>query len=957
MSSKDSNDNGVGTDGQSPEAAKRTDQQQAAHGKQRVLTEEMREVTRKIHTISDHLVNLKLLVALTKGELYGRALLLFYYIYAQIELSLEAQQDHPLFRDMKDTLVQFKRAGAIEKDLVFYLGKDWNTKYSPSKAVQEYVSRLKTLEKDDPVLLLPYFYHMYLAVLAGGNIIKKLVKRSLAPPDGEGLHTFEFEVKSRMSLKNALKDKVNALALDDDTKQRILQESIQVFRRNNQASTNHSAPSQSTTLNLKSTLRFIQVVNSLEGSTSRFIEWTLKWIVVFTLIYLEGEPPREEYPPPGPQYGDRRPYGGGRSPPHSSYDPDYRGRRRSESRDGGYDMGRNNGRGRRSRSRSPPGYGGPRQNGPPGQWRQPDDAGKERSKAVQAIEPMDTYKVFMMRQDENSTPETYQQRYEEYKKKYVQRVMRAFFEDHKREEWLQERYSPAINYRLEQQKKSKQLTEAKNFGERVRSGTAKICFDEENGLTGKDFDNDMEDSSRILYIRRIPCACPATALSESIKKAGGNFQSLYLSDPVKKCAFDFDRSAYIVYESPEAAAEALPRIHNTFVQDADTFTPFRLQVSQHRSRAPLKTPSYLSVASRITHDYNQALSLAVALDKSIFSKESDLNACGIEALLQNDAVAAIYSTEKQKLDVIIAYLRRVHHYIYYAGTQCIDMGDIMHAHPALFCRPEATPRDLEEEKAKLEGTEATEDAESKNVGGWAAALDEKVQAYLKELDVEVVSEKREKQKALVDEIESREEAALESTYANFAEKAGEDGKHRCRLCTKLFKAMDFVKKHIRNKHPELAVDKIAEVGESYMWEQYREDPERPLPPIESTNQLINPTLGGRGNGNGSPYQNRGGNRGSYDGGRGGGRYNRDGPPGYRGRGPPPRDGRPRRGSFGGRSPPRSPRHRDRPEGDMPVDPRRITTSYQDLDNLQDTKVELAFDALDSLPPPKKKAKM
>lgn len=110
-------------------------------------------------------------------------------------------------------------------------------------------------------------------------------------------------------------------------------------------------------------------------------------------------------------------------------------------------------------------------------------------------------------------------RYEEYKKKYVQRLMRAFFEDHKKEEWLQERYSPAIRHRLDVQKRSKKITEAKSFSERVRNGTAKICLDENADLPNKDFDNDMEDSTRILYIRRIPCACPVTSLSESIKKA------------------------------------------------------------------------------------------------------------------------------------------------------------------------------------------------------------------------------------------------------------------------------------------------------------------------------------------------------------------------------------------------------------------------------------------------------
>jgi hypothetical protein len=106
----------------------------------------------------------------------------------------------------------------------------------------------------------------------------------------------------------------------------------------------------------------------------------------------------------------------------------------------------------------------------------------------------------------------------------------------------------------------------------------------------------------------------------------------------------------------------------------------------------------LSVPERLTHDFQQALKLATLLDKALYVKEADLNACGIEALLENEEVALKYSTDKQKLDVVVAYLRRVHHYIYYAAVQCIDMGDIMHAHPALFCRPSPTTKDLEEEK-------------------------------------------------------------------------------------------------------------------------------------------------------------------------------------------------------------------------------------------------------------------
>lgn len=693
---------------------------------------------------------------------------------------------------------------------------------------------------------------------------------------------------------------------------------------------------------------------------------------------------REDFPPV-----DHR---GGGPPLNALYGPRDDFRRRSDSRDN-YDMRFRGPRGR-SRSRSP-------RRGRDNYDSNPrfDDSRRD-SRLSSLPEPLVSYKVWMMRQTDELSPEVYQQRYEEYKKKHVQRVLRAFFDLHKREEWLQERYSPALRYRVEKLKTTQQINEAKQFGERVQSGAATICLDEqppvENGVNplGEDFANDLENSARILYVRRVPCACPVGTLSEAIKKAGGPFAQLYLSDPVKKSAFDFDRSAYIIYETTAAASDAMPKIHNTFVEDGNQFSPFRLQVSPHRARAPLKTPSYLSVPERLLADFAQSLRLAQALDARLFYGADDKRMrFGIDALLASDEVTLKYPTEKHKLDVVVAYLRRVHHYIYYAGVQCLDMGDIMHAHPALFCRPSPSTRDLEEEKARQEAAKSEKTDEEKEVadkseaggkdvatggetakviGGWAAALDEKVQTYLKELAPDVVEAKRAKDRALVNEIEAREEAALENTYANYGEKASDDGKHRCRLCTKLFKAMDFVKKHIRNKHPELVVDKIAEVGESYMWEQYREDEQRPMPSLETSNSMPGgAVLGGRAGG-ANNGRNNGGYRGRPDRDFGGGRgFYRD--DNFRSRGPPVRDDWMRQGSFDrpmrspprfnsrggyGNSPSRGPAPLPRvPDGELPVDPRQVSTSYRDLDNLLDTKVELSFDALDSLPPPKKKTKV
>lgn len=39
---------------------------------------------------------------------------------------------------------------------------------------------------------------MFIALLAGGQMIRKMVKKSFALPDEQGLETFGFSVKSKM---------------------------------------------------------------------------------------------------------------------------------------------------------------------------------------------------------------------------------------------------------------------------------------------------------------------------------------------------------------------------------------------------------------------------------------------------------------------------------------------------------------------------------------------------------------------------------------------------------------------------------------------------------------------------------------------------------------------------------------------------------------------------------------
>lgn len=520
---------------------------------------------------------------------------------------------------------------------------------------------------------------------------------------------------------------------------------------------------------------------------------------------------------------------------------------------------------------------------------------------------MDTFKDFIRYQDVNASPGEYAKRYEEYKMKYESKLGRAFFEDHKLELWLQERYSPAIKARAEKEKCIQKAITANEFLEKVKSGEYKFSFDQVDvEKEDSEFSNGSIRPNRLVYIRRIPCTCPDAALHDAVKNAtGSDYIAIYFSDPAKKNQNDFDRSAWILYPSPESAMQATTALQNVHVMDNKMMrTPLSLQATIFRERHPILTPSFMSNPVRITHDLEKAVEVAKLLDQYTFDDES---VSTIEKVLES--LPTTY-TDKQKLDVTIGYLRLVHFYSYYSGVHCRDMGDMLHTHPALMVRPTLKEDDREKEKPW---------------GQWAVNLDEKTQRHIDSLAPEKVAAKREKERAVVEEVERKEEEQLESVYKTYVEVV-DDSKQRCGLCKKLFRSAEFVRKHIRNKHPELVLDRMAETGEKYMWAAFQEDPNRPKPVVEFNNASPRGDYRGRGRGRG--YSS--GGRGYHDDRR---RYND-------------------RGGYGGRrSPPPY-----RPARELPVDPRAVSTSYRDLDNLKDSKVELNFSAIGSLPPPKKKQK-
>ena len=74
---------------------------------------------------------------------------------------------------------------------------------------------------------------MYLALLAGGQIIKRIVRRTLGLTDNNGLAIFEFEGISRKEVKETFMYNINCMDLTRDQKDNIIKEKLLCFRMNN----------------------------------------------------------------------------------------------------------------------------------------------------------------------------------------------------------------------------------------------------------------------------------------------------------------------------------------------------------------------------------------------------------------------------------------------------------------------------------------------------------------------------------------------------------------------------------------------------------------------------------------------------------------------------------------------------------------------------------------------------
>jgi len=199
-----------------------------------LFTQQMRKATRNIHNTSDALVNAKLGVTMTDDSVWAEGLLVFYEVFAFLERALVNHKDS-LIGDL--LIPGMTRTSALEADLAYYLGDNWRVGYTVRPEVQKYLDHLQNIENQNPYLLIPYVYHLYMGLFSGGQILraKRVISMSGNSDSVPGNNVTSYGEFSIGPLKNQLRAAVNEVAnqLDEDTRQEILEEGVTVFKMNN----------------------------------------------------------------------------------------------------------------------------------------------------------------------------------------------------------------------------------------------------------------------------------------------------------------------------------------------------------------------------------------------------------------------------------------------------------------------------------------------------------------------------------------------------------------------------------------------------------------------------------------------------------------------------------------------------------------------------------------------------
>lgn len=156
-----------------------------------------------------------------------------YMVYSAMERELKRHSLHPVVRTVYFS--SLNRTLALESDLDALWGEPWKGHLALTPARRKYLERIQWVGQNAPELLVAHSYTRYMGDLSGGQVVERVVRRSLNAEGEAGFRFFHFdEITDVKAFKNVYRRCLDSLPVGPERGDEIIAESKRVFALNQQ---------------------------------------------------------------------------------------------------------------------------------------------------------------------------------------------------------------------------------------------------------------------------------------------------------------------------------------------------------------------------------------------------------------------------------------------------------------------------------------------------------------------------------------------------------------------------------------------------------------------------------------------------------------------------------------------------------------------------------------------------
>ncbi|MBD2339811.1 heme oxygenase (biliverdin-producing) [Calothrix sp. FACHB-156] len=198
------------------------------------LAVKLRSGTEQAHTAAENVGFMKcFLKGVVDRDCFAKFLSNLYFVYSELEAAIVTNVNNQAIAAVY--FPELNRQAALEKDMMFYYGKQWRKQIAPATATQTFVARIRELSATEPILLLGHAYTRYMGDLSGGQMLQKIAQSTLQLSGYEGTNFYNFDqIPDKTAFKHKYREALDALPIDDATTDQIVAEANNAFHLNMQ---------------------------------------------------------------------------------------------------------------------------------------------------------------------------------------------------------------------------------------------------------------------------------------------------------------------------------------------------------------------------------------------------------------------------------------------------------------------------------------------------------------------------------------------------------------------------------------------------------------------------------------------------------------------------------------------------------------------------------------------------